>query len=97
MSFSVRYAVSPKLARRVWAAVSAEPCASTRELADMAGCAHSSVRLALRRLRDVGYIDFPDGASRARRVIVPFVVVAYGDTPVLVRTDATRCRACDGA
>jgi hypothetical protein len=58
--------------RRVWAAVSCQPQATVRELAVLSGVkSQGTVRLHLRFLRDAGYIDFQDGAERARRIILP--------------------------
>lgn len=58
--------------RRVWAAVSRQPQATVRELAAMSGLkSQGTVRLHLRFLRAAGYIEFQDGAERARRIILP--------------------------
>ena len=58
--------------RAVWAAVSKQPCASVRELADMAGySSYGLVGEALRYLRACGYIEFEDHTKRARRVVLP--------------------------
>jgi hypothetical protein len=67
---------SDALTRRVWAAVTRTPCATTKALARELGQANSwsSVAAALRILRDAGYIAFEDGAKNARQVIVPFIV-----------------------
>lgn len=73
------YGSAPSVAyiRRVWAAVSRQPGASTKELALALGSPESSygtVAASLRVLRDAGYISFNDRESRARRVLVPFIV-----------------------
>ena len=58
--------------RRVWSAVTCQPLATVRELGAAAGIkSQGTVRLHLRFLRDAGYIDFQDGAERARRIIIP--------------------------
>lgn len=60
--------------RRVWAAITANPRASKREIADDLDLAFSSVGGALRFLKDTGYICSPKGASRAITIVVPFYV-----------------------
>lgn len=61
--------------RRVWAALTTDPCRTVRELVDDLGLAHDTVIRAIRRLSDAGYIDYQPGATRARSVIVPFVII----------------------
>jgi DNA-binding transcriptional ArsR family regulator len=61
--------------RRVWAAVTRTPCATVRQLGAQIGMPYGSVSVALRLLRDAGYVHFEDRAGRARTVIVPFVVM----------------------
>ena len=77
MSEARRYvrSASPALVRRTWAAVSATPCASVRQLARRIRASWSSVNVALHILRDAGYVTFEDRAHRSRRVLVPFAVV----------------------
>jgi DNA-binding MarR family transcriptional regulator len=60
--------------RRVWAALTATPDASIRELATRLGIAISTVASHRRRLREAGYIAFEDGGVRATRVLVPLYV-----------------------
>jgi DNA-binding transcriptional MocR family regulator len=79
MSYSVmhqRYGnhLSTRNVRRVWAAITATPYASQRELAQALRISHGAVSSALRLLKDAGYIQFPKCASRAVEVLVPFVV-----------------------
>lgn len=59
---------SPATIRRVWAAVTQEPCANHHRLAALVNRSPSTVHAALGTLRRLGYIEI-DG-SRARRVIV---------------------------
>ena len=62
------------ITRRVWAALTSDPQASYRELAQRVGVASTyTIECAMVRLRDAGYIEYAPGASRARRVLVPFV------------------------
>ena len=77
MSEAQRYvrSASPALVRSTWAAVSATPCASVRQLARRIRASESSVNRALHILRDAGYVTFEDRARRSRRVLVPFAVV----------------------
>jgi hypothetical protein len=63
-------AVPLAVVRAVWAAVTASPQASTRELAQACGIAYSRSGDALRILCEAGYIAHRAGASRARVVIV---------------------------
>lgn len=55
--------------RRVWAALTISPNASTRELAKQLGISYGDVGKAVKILRDAGYVQV-DGA-RARRVLIP--------------------------
>lgn len=59
--------------RRVWAAVSAAPQSTLRELASTLGMHFSGVGAALRLLKDAGYIDFPKGTDHARTILIPFI------------------------
>lgn len=55
------------LTRRVWSAVSRDPQASYRELAARVGVASTyTIRCAMVRLRQLGYIEFAPGLERAR-------------------------------
>ena len=66
--------VTVAVARRVWAAVTATPQATLREIAARADTSYSVAGAALRLLRDAGYVDFDHGTDHGRRVIIPFVV-----------------------
>lgn len=66
--------------RRVWAALSADPCRTVRQLTHDLGLTHDTIISALRRLSDAGYIDYEPRAVRARTVIVPFVVIGKETT-----------------
>lgn len=59
--------------RRVWAAVSASPHASRRELMARLDMSHGAVSAALYTLQDAGYIAFERCASRAIVARVPFI------------------------
>jgi DNA-binding IclR family transcriptional regulator len=59
--------------RLVWAAVTAHPDATRRELAAAAGLPLSTTNAAVRKLRDAGYIDYRNNRNRTTRIIVPFV------------------------
>lgn len=59
--------------RRVWAAVTREPNISIHTLAERLGVSTSVVNYQLHRLRDAGYITFPDRKTGARQVVVPFI------------------------
>lgn len=61
--------------RAVWAAVSAAPQATAKELATQTRIPYGRVAAALRMLRDAGYIDFAPCTAHARRIIVPFVAI----------------------
>lgn len=79
MTCKARYKrhVSDRLLRRVWATVTRDPQIRVRTLAEQLGYrSWSDVSVALRVLRDAGYIDFESGMSGcgARTVIIPFVV-----------------------
>lgn len=67
-----RECIPDRLIRRVWAAVTCDPSISVRELATHLGYASwADVAIALRVLRNAGYIAFEDRAARARTVLVP--------------------------
>jgi len=68
------YTAKSKRIRRVWAAVSQAPQSSQRELMARLGMSHSAVQTALDALEDAGYIKQVPRASRARRIVVPFIV-----------------------
>lgn len=70
------YYVGRQAIRRVWAAVTQQPCATVRELARVAQLDYRGVACAIRVLHDAGYIDAPPKLARARRVLVPFVVLS---------------------
>lgn len=72
--------VSLSTTRRVWAAVSAEPNASVRELAAAAGCGVAQAHHALHELQHAGYVTLGYG-SRARRVNVPFILIGEQHVP----------------
>lgn len=67
--------VSDASVRRVWAAVTQAPCATTRALGNTVGLSAGGVSAALRILNDAGYIHAPRERRRARTVLVPFVEV----------------------
>lgn len=68
------YRVSLTKTRRVWAAVTAHPRASCKDLCRLSGIrSTSTVQYALNRLHDAGYIERLPGRARTLRVIVPFV------------------------
>jgi DNA-binding MarR family transcriptional regulator len=68
------YAISPRTTRRVWRELTRAPRLSIRELAARLGLAPSTIRYAIERLSDAGYIEIVPFSSRARKIIVPFVV-----------------------
>lgn len=69
-------AIGIQAIRRVWAAVTHNPCASLRELEQSLPLSHSQIVNALDILYRSGYIEQSSPrAARARRVIVPFVEV----------------------
>lgn len=62
--------------RRVWRAVTLNPHASVRELAKASDLSNDTTQRSLALLDTLGYIEQSSvGASRARRVVVPFVEV----------------------
>lgn len=67
--------VSDQYIRKVWAAVTRQPRASVRELAEELGSSFSAVSASIRFLTDAGYIEHERGACRARRIVVPFGVI----------------------
>lgn len=67
--------VATHTTRRVWAAVTTHPQWSVRQLGWSLDLAPTTVRAALERLRQAGYIDYQPRAERARYVIVPFVII----------------------
>lgn len=71
--------VTLRNARRVWAAVTAHPQATVRELGGELGMPFGTVAAALRLLRDAGYVEFDAASARARRVLIPFIVIGKGN------------------
>lgn len=66
--------VSDHLVRRVWAVLTNEPQITVRDLAGRLGCrTWAGVAIALKVLRDAGYIEFEKGTERARTIVVPFI------------------------
>lgn len=61
--------------RRVWAAVTARPHASKRELAYRLGLSYGAVAGALRLLNESGYIQFSKNTKRAITILIPFVII----------------------
>lgn len=62
--------------RNVWAAITHDPQATVRELADQLDMAFGDVQRAMMVLRDAGYVEQTvPRAARARRIVVPFVEV----------------------
>jgi DNA-binding MarR family transcriptional regulator len=60
--------------RRVWAAVTANPRASKKELGRALRLSYGAVAGTLRFLNDAGYIHFEKSTKRAITVLVPFVI-----------------------
>lgn len=71
--------VSDRLIRHVWAAVTATPQASCREMGITLGISYSTVAAAIRFLHDCGYIESEYGQSRGRRVVVPLYSLPSGE------------------
>lgn len=68
-----RKSISERLIRRVWAEVTRTPSITVRALAFQLGYSSwTDTSIALRVLRDAGYIHFEDRAAHARTIIVPF-------------------------
>ena len=68
--------VSERTVRRVWAIVSREPQITTRRLAQQLGYGSTAgMSVALRILRDAGYIDFEAKTERARTILIPFITL----------------------
>lgn len=68
-----RESISERLIRRVWAEVTRTPSITVRALASQLGYSSwTDTSIALRVLRDAGYIHFEDRAAHARTIIVPF-------------------------
>lgn len=65
--------ISIRRVRLVWAAVSAHPQATIRELATVVGFEYGDVARALRVLENAGYIEHPHNVNRARRILMPYV------------------------
>lgn len=67
---------STRLVRRTWAAVTANPAASARQLADDLGIGgnYTNVSLALRVLVAAGYIGERPARGAPRPIYLPFVV-----------------------
>jgi hypothetical protein len=61
--------------RRVWAAISATPHASKRELAHALRLSYGATAGALRMLKGAGYIAFEPGSKRAVTILVPYIRV----------------------
>lgn len=59
--------------RLVWAAVSRNPTATSRQLAEATGLGHSTVRDRLKYLEHCGYIQKEPGKGGTRRVRVPLL------------------------
>jgi predicted transcriptional regulator len=57
--------------RRVWAALTEQPDATYRELAQQTGLPLSVVRAAVERLEKAGYVEADPVVARGRRVLVP--------------------------
>jgi hypothetical protein len=72
-SHSRTYLLSPKAIRRVWAAVSAHPRSSLRELCILSSLSLTTVQVAMRYLHEMGYITSEPRATRARTIIIPFI------------------------
>jgi DNA-binding MurR/RpiR family transcriptional regulator len=67
-----------RVCRTVWRAVSDAPQMTVRRLSARTGLSTSTINRALHTLRDVyGYIDFPDKATNARRVLYPFYIKEF--------------------
>ncbi len=64
-----------RVAGQVWAYVTLHPSASLREIATGCEISLTQARYYLLILRARGYITYVDGASRARRVLVPLYLV----------------------
>lgn len=75
--------VANRRIRQVWAAVSKTPCAPVRELGQRLGFHYSGVAVALRVLRDAGYVAFESGnaGARARQVLIPFAFIPAEPSP----------------
>lgn len=60
------------ITRAVWAAVSQQPNATLAQLNRRLGLSDSMVWRALRTLRTLGYIDYPEHTRCARTIVIPF-------------------------
>lgn len=71
--------LKPSTLRAVWAAVSATPGASIRQIAGETGYCMATVHAAINELEAAGYIARHHGphlaGTRATRVLIPFLVV----------------------
>jgi hypothetical protein len=60
--------------RATWAALTADPGATNRELRRRVGVGSiDTIRRAKQTLRAAGYIDYQDRTNNTTRIIVPFV------------------------
>ncbi len=68
--------LSPRILRLTWAAITADPNASARQIADRLGTGYyyGAIAQALRELVQAGYIGERPAAGVARPILVPFVV-----------------------
>lgn len=73
---AVRHGVAADTARRVWAQISRTPTASVSELAAACGLGRATAQQAIDHLVDLGYVERQPRGGRARRVLVPFCVLA---------------------
>jgi hypothetical protein len=69
---------STRILRLTWAAVTADPNASARQIADRLGTGYhyGVVAAALRQLVAAGYIGERPAAGVARPIVIPFVVAS---------------------
>lgn len=77
-------AVSKEKVERVWRHISRHPRDSIREIAAATQMGHVTVRQALLRLQELGYLEQQRYQSRARRVVVLFGAVSQ--TRIVKRT-----------
>lgn len=59
--------------RRVWAALTANPDATIRQIRARTGLHADAVQLAIYQLESAGYITRDPRTARGRRVVVPFI------------------------
>lgn len=62
--------------RRVWAVLTRYPGVTVRTLSHQLDLPLQTIQDALHYLRGAGYIAYQPGAVRARRVILPYAVLA---------------------